>query len=207
MEEAVSENLFAGNAMSRRAQYMYGYGLKNGPTGNLGTGLGPIGSNGTIGLIPPNKLIRKTGEKMTIDGVEMVFQMAPGTEAPSEMMFYFPQLKALCLSEDATSTMHNLYTLRGAKVRSPLVWATALSTTLDMFGDRADVSFASHHWPRWGNAKVKEHITKQRDMYKFIKIKPSVWQTKVTMLKRLLKKSSYQIHWPKNFIIAATMEL
>jgi alkyl sulfatase BDS1-like metallo-beta-lactamase superfamily hydrolase len=168
LEEAISENLYAGNAMGRRAVYMYGRGMQNSPTGNLGTGLGPATSMGTTGLIPPNKIISKTGEKLTVDGVEIVFQMAPGTEAPSEMLFYFPQMKALCLSEDATSTMHNLYTLRGAKVRSPNVWATALTTTLDMFGSKSDVSFASHHWPRWGNAKVMEHITKQRDMYKYI---------------------------------------
>ncbi|QDK45018.1 alkyl/aryl-sulfatase [Bdellovibrio sp. ZAP7] len=168
VEEAVSENLYAGNAMGRRAIYMYGAGIQNSSAGNLGTGLGPATSLGTSGLIPPNKTISKTGEKLTVDGIEIVFQMAPGTEAPSEMLFYFPQLKALCLSEDATSTMHNLYTLRGAKVRSPMVWANALTTTLDMFGSKADVSFASHHWPRWGNAKVIEHITKQRDMYKFI---------------------------------------
>ncbi|WP_413560893.1 alkyl/aryl-sulfatase [Bdellovibrio sp. HCB209] len=168
MEEAISENLFAGNAMGRRAVYMYGRGLKNSPTENLGTGLGSATSNGTTGIIAPTKTITKTGEKMTVDGIEIVFQMAPGTEAPSEMLFYFPQMKALCLSEDATSTMHNLYTLRGAKVRSANVWSTALNTTLDMFGSKADVSFASHHWPRWGNGKVVEHLTKQRDMYKFI---------------------------------------
>jgi alkyl sulfatase BDS1-like metallo-beta-lactamase superfamily hydrolase len=168
LEEAVSENLYAGNAMGRRAAYMYGRGLQNSPTGNLGTGLGPATAIGTSGMIPPTKTVSKTGEKLTVDGIEIVFQMAPGTEAPSEMLFYFPQMKALCLSEDATATMHNLYTLRGAKVRSPHVWATALNTTLEMFGSKADVSFASHHWPRFGNAKVKEHLTKQRDMYKFI---------------------------------------
>ncbi|WP_413294478.1 alkyl/aryl-sulfatase [Bdellovibrio sp. HCB185ZH] len=168
MEEATSENLYAGNAMGRRAIYMYGRVMTNSAIGNLGTGLGPGTSLGTSNLIPPTKIISKTGEKMNVDGVDIVFQMAPGTEAPSEMLFYFPQMKALCLSEDATSTMHNLYTLRGAKVRSPLVWSNALNTTLEMFGDKTDVSFASHHWPRWGNAKVTEHLTKQRDMYKFI---------------------------------------
>ncbi|MNJ96681.1 Metallo-beta-lactamase superfamily protein [compost metagenome] len=168
LAEAISENLYAGNAMARRAIYMYGSYIQNGPTGNLGTGLGPAVSNGTHTIAVPNKTITKTGEKMTVDGIEMVFQNAPGTEAPAEMLFYFPQLKALCLSEDATATMHNLYTLRGAKVRSPLVWANALNETLELFGDSAQVSFASHHWPRWGNAKIKEFITNQRDMYKFI---------------------------------------
>ena len=132
MEEAISENLFAGNAMGRRVTYHAAQGVESSATGNLGTGLGPIAGDGLPSLLPPNKLIKKTGEKMNVDGVDIVFQMAPGTEAPAEMLFYFPQLKALCLSEDATSTMHNLYTLRGAKVRSPLVWSTALDTTLDM---------------------------------------------------------------------------
>lgn len=168
LDEAVSENLYAGNIMSRRATFMYGNYLPNNPSGNLGTGLGPGVSDGTHSIAVPTKLITKTGEKMNVDGMEVVFQMAPGTEAPSEMLFYFPQLKALCLSEDATSTMHNLYTLRGAKVRNPLVWSNALSKTLEMFGDQAEVSFASHHWPRWGNGKVRQHISDQRDMYKFI---------------------------------------
>ncbi|MFS4461026.1 alkyl/aryl-sulfatase [Bdellovibrio sp. HCB2-146] len=168
IEEAVSENLFAGNIMSRRATFMYGNFLPNSPIGNLGTGLGPGVSDGTHSIAVPTKLITKTGEKMTIDGIDVVFQMAPGTEAPSEMLFYFPQLKALCLSEDTVATMHNLYTLRGAKVRSPLVWSSALSKTLEMFGDQAEVAFASHHWPRWGNAKIRQYITDQRDMYKFI---------------------------------------
>jgi alkyl sulfatase BDS1-like metallo-beta-lactamase superfamily hydrolase len=168
MDEAVSENLYAGTAMARRAIFMYGSFIENSPIGNLGTGLGSAVSNGTHTIAVPHKIISKTGEKMTVDGVDIVFQNAPGTEAPAEMLFYFPQMKALCLSEDATSTMHNLYTLRGAKVRSPLVWANTLNETLHLFGDQVEVSFASHHWPRWGNTQVKEHIEKQRDMYKFI---------------------------------------
>ncbi|WP_408097100.1 alkyl/aryl-sulfatase [Peredibacter sp. HCB2-198] len=168
MEEAISENLYAGNAMARRAAYSYGDGLENGPEGSVGTGLGTKVSTGSTGIIPPNKLIASSGEKMTIDGIDIEFQMAPGTEAPAEMLMFFPQLKALHLAEDATYNMHNLYTLRGAKVRSPLVWANALNTTLEMFGDRAEVAMASHHWPTFGKSKIRDFVTKQRDMYKFI---------------------------------------
>lgn len=168
LEESVSENLYAGNAMGRRANYSYSYGLEKDPTGSVGTGLGPSVANGTMAIIPPNKLIAATGEKMNIDGVDIEFQMAPGTEAPAEMLMFFPGLKALHLAEDATYNMHNLYTLRGAKVRSPLVWANALNTTLEMFGDRVEIAMASHHWPTFGKDKIRDFVTNQRDLYKFI---------------------------------------
>jgi alkyl sulfatase BDS1-like metallo-beta-lactamase superfamily hydrolase len=168
LEEAVSENVFAGNAMSRRALYMYGALLPRGPQGQLDGGLGKTTSIGTVTLIPPTDIVKETGEKRTIDGVEFVFQMAPGTEAPAEMLFYLPQFKALCAAEDATHTLHNLLTLRGAQVRNATNWWKTLNTTLDMFGDKTEVVFASHHWPTWGNAKVVDFIEKQRDLYKFI---------------------------------------
>jgi len=168
LEEAVSENVFAGNAMSRRAIYMYGALLPRGPQGQLDGGLGKTTSIGTVTLIPPTDTIKQTGEKKTIDGVEVVFQMAPGTEAPSEMLFYFPQFKALCAAEDATHTLHNLLTLRGAQVRNATNWWKTLNTTLNMFGDKTDVVFASHHWPTWGNDKVIDFLEKQRDLYKYI---------------------------------------
>jgi alkyl sulfatase BDS1-like metallo-beta-lactamase superfamily hydrolase len=168
LEEAISENLYAGNIMSRRATFSYGNYLPMSPTGSVGTGLGPSVSAGTHSIAVPTKLIKKTGEVATLDGVKFVFQMAPGTEAPSEMLFYMPEFKALCLAEDATANQHNLYTLRGAKVRSPLVWSQALTKTLEMFGKDTQVAFASHHWPHWGNEKITEFITNQRDMYKFI---------------------------------------
>ncbi|WP_373997943.1 alkyl/aryl-sulfatase [Bdellovibrio bacteriovorus] len=168
LEEAISENLYAGNIMSRRATFSYGTYLPYGPTGTVGTGLGPAVSAGTHTIAIPTTTIKKTGETAELDGVKFVFQMAPGTEAPSEMLFYLPDLKALCLAEDAVSTQHNLYTLRGAKVRSPLVWSNALNTTLEMFGKDAQIAFASHHWPRWGNEKIREFIGSQRDMYKYI---------------------------------------
>ncbi|GLS04568.1 alkyl/aryl-sulfatase [Chitiniphilus shinanonensis] len=168
LEESVSENLYAGNAMGRRARYSYGDGLPLGASGSIGTGLGVNLSQGTISIAEPTRTITHTGEQLTVDGLDIVFQNAPGTEAPAEMLFYFPQLKALCLAEDSTYVMHNLYTLRGAKVRSPLVWANTLNTTLELFGDKAEVAFASHTWPTWGNAKIREHLSKQRDMYRFI---------------------------------------
>lgn len=168
LEEAVSENVLAGNAMSRRALYMYGALLPKGPQGQVDSGLGKTTSVGTVGLIPPTDTIRHTGEKLTIDGIEVVFQMAPGTEAPAEMLFYFPQYRALCAAEDATHTLHNLYTIRGAQVRDANKWWKALNRTIELFGAKTDVLFASHHWPTWGNGNVANFIEKQRDMYKYI---------------------------------------
>ncbi|MFO6296813.1 MBL fold metallo-hydrolase [Rahnella sp. S5-11] len=157
MEEAVSENVFAGNVMSRRASYMYGNLLPKNPEGNVGGGLGLTTAAGNITLFQPSKLISKTGEKLTVDGVDMIYQMAPGTEAPAEMLFYFPQFKAIDLAEDANHTLHNILTLRGAKVRSAAKWASTLSETIDMWGSEAVVSFGSHQWPQWGNDRVLTH--------------------------------------------------
>jgi alkyl sulfatase BDS1-like metallo-beta-lactamase superfamily hydrolase len=168
MEEAVSENVFAGNVMSRRASYMYGNLLPKSPQGNVGGGLGLTTAAGNITLFAPNKIIDKTGEKLTIDGVDVIFQMAPGTEAPAEMLFYFPQFKAIDLAEDANHTLHNILTLRGAKVRSAQKWASTLSETINTWGGEAVVSFGSHHWPQWGNDNVVTHLEKQRDLYKYI---------------------------------------
>lgn len=168
MEEAVSENVFAGTAMSRRASYMYGNLLPKDPKGTVSGGLGITTAAGTITLLEPNKLVEKTGETLTVDGIEVVFQMAPGTEAPAEMLFYFPQFKAIDLAEDANHTLHNILTLRGAKVRSAQKWASALGQTIDLWGTDAVVSFGSHHWPQWGNDRVVQHLKKQRDLYKYI---------------------------------------
>ncbi|WP_432719824.1 MBL fold metallo-hydrolase [Jeongeupia wiesaeckerbachi] len=168
MEEAVSENVFAGNVMSRRASYMYGNLLPKSPTGNVGGGLGLTTAAGTITLFEPSKLVGKTGEKLSVDGIDIVFQMAPGTEAPAEMLFYFPQFKAICLAEDANHTLHNILTMRGAKVRSAQKWAKTLDQTIDLWGKDAVVSFGSHHWPQWDNTRVVDHLEKQRDLYKYI---------------------------------------
>lgn len=168
MEEAVSENVFAGNAMSRRAQYMYGSTLPKGPREQVDSGLGKTVPVGTITLIPPTDLVRKTGETRTIAGVRMEFLMAPGTEAPAEMLLYFPQWKALCAAEDATHNLHNLYTIRGAQVRDANQWWRALDETIERFGARTEVLFAQHHWPRWGQQRIVDFLGAQRDGYKYI---------------------------------------
>ena len=168
MEEAVSENIYAGNAMSRRAQYMYGALLPKGPKGQVDAGLGKTVSLGTITLIAPTELVAKSGETRTIDGVRMEFQMAPGSEAPAEMLVYFPQWKALCAAEDATHNLHNLYTIRGAQVRDANQWWRALDETADRFGARTEVLFAQHHWPKWGQQNISAFLSRQRDGYKFI---------------------------------------
>lgn len=168
LEHAVSENVFTGTAMSRRAAYMYGAALKQGERAQIGAGLGQTVSTGNVTLIAPNDIIKRTGERRTIDGVDMVFQMAPDTEAPSEMLIYFPRDKALCAAEDATHTFHNVLTLRGAVVRDPHVWAKYLTETIDMFGNEAEVVFASHHWPTWGNNELVKFLTLQRDLYAYV---------------------------------------
>ena len=167
MDNAIAENVLAGNAMSRRANYMYGVSLPANDKGSVGTGLGMTLSNGAPGLIPPTVIVKKTGEEMTIDGVRIQFQMAQDSEAPSEMMMYLPEKKALCLSEVAVKLMHNVYTIRGAKVRDALVWSKYINETLDLFPD-AEVAFASHHWPTWGNANVRQFVANQRDTYRFL---------------------------------------
>lgn len=167
-EAALNENIMVGNAMSRRAMYMYGSLLKPGPQGQLSAGLGLTTSSGETTLILPTYSVTKTGEKMTIDGVKFVFLMAPGSEAPAEMLFFLPEFKALAAAEDATHTMHNLYTLRGAKVRDAKAWASYLNQAIEMFGAQTEVVFAQHHWPKWGNSRVIDFIEKQRDMYKYI---------------------------------------
>ncbi len=168
LEAAVSENIYAGNAMARRAQYQYGPLLPRGVKGQLDAGLGKNLSMGEVTLIPPTHEISQTGEKITIDGVEIIFQMAPDTEAPSEMILYFPQFKALCIAEDATHTIHNLYTLRGAKVRDAMAWWKTLNQSVELFGDNVEVLFGQHHWPIWGKAKIIDFLESQRDLYKYL---------------------------------------
>jgi alkyl sulfatase BDS1-like metallo-beta-lactamase superfamily hydrolase len=168
-EHAVSENVYAGTAMGRRAGYMYGAALARGPQGQVGAGLGQTTSTGTtVTLISPTVHITTTGQEETVDGVRMIFQMAPGTEAPSEMLIYFPDHRALCAAEDATHTLHNLLTLRGALVRDPHVWSQYLTETIDLFGGDLDVVFASHHWPTWGRERAVEYLSLQRDLYAYL---------------------------------------
>lgn len=168
IEHAVAENVYAGTAMGRRAGYMYGAALERGPKGAVGAGLGQTTSTGEATLIAPSLEITTTGEKHTVDGVEIVFQMAPGTEAPSEMHFYFPRYKALCMAENATHTLHNLLTLRGAVVRDPHVWSRYLTEAIERFGDDVDVVFTSHHWPTWGNDEIRKFLRLQRDLYGYL---------------------------------------
>ncbi len=165
---AVQENVYAGTAMTRRAGYMYGTVLERGPRGQVGCGLGQTPSTGEVAIIVPTVDIRETGETHTIDGVEIEFQMAPGTEAPAEMHFYFPRFRALCMAENATHNLHNLLTLRGALVRDPHGWAGYLTEAIDTFADRADVVFASHHWPTWGKENIVEFLSLQRDLYAYL---------------------------------------
>lgn len=168
LEHAVSENVFAGNAMSRRATYMYGPVLPRDVRGQIDAGLGKTMSTGTVTLIPPTDTITRTGERRTIDGIEMIFQMAPGTEAPAEMLIYYPQFRALCAAEDMTHNLHNLYTLRGAEVRSAVNWWKTINQAIEAFGDKTDVVFAQHHWPTWGKEKIAAFFSKQRDLYKYL---------------------------------------
>ncbi|WP_118915770.1 alkyl/aryl-sulfatase [Mycobacterium shigaense] len=165
---AVQENVYAGPAMLRRATYMYGSMLERGPRGQVGCGLGQATSNGEVAIIVPTIDIRATGEKHTIDGVEIEFQMAPGTEAPAEMHFYFPRFRALCMAENATHNLHNLLTLRGALVRDPHAWSGYLTEAIDRFAQHTDVVFASHHWPTWGSEGIAEFLGLQRDLYAYL---------------------------------------
>jgi alkyl sulfatase BDS1-like metallo-beta-lactamase superfamily hydrolase len=167
-EHVVQENVYAGPAMTRRATYMYGTLLARGPQGHVGCGLGQVPSQGEVALIVPTVDVASTGETHTIDGVEIEFQMAPGTEAPAEMHFYFPQFRALCMAENATHNLHNLLTLRGALVRDPHAWSGYLTESIDTFADRADVVFASHHWPTWGRERAVEFLSLQRDLYAYL---------------------------------------
>jgi alkyl sulfatase BDS1-like metallo-beta-lactamase superfamily hydrolase len=168
LEHAIEENVYAGTAMSRRAGYMYGAALARGPYGQVGAGLGQTTSTGRVTLIPPTVNIARTGQEEVIDGVRMVFQMTPGTEAPAEMNFFFPDRNALCLAENATHNLHNLLTLRGAVVRDPHVWSNYLTEAIDLFGGQAEVAFASHHWPTWGAAQVIDFLSIQRDLYGYL---------------------------------------
>ncbi|MFD6415018.1 alkyl/aryl-sulfatase [Streptomyces sp. NPDC060194] len=168
MEHAVSENVMAGTAMSRRAAYMYGAALPKGERGQIGTGLGQTTSNGAVSLIAPTVDITRTGQTATVDGVRMVFQLTPGTEAPAELNIHFPDHRALCMAENATHNLHNLLTLRGAEVRNPHDWSRYLTEAITLYGDHSDVAFASHHWPVWGRERVAAFLGEQSDLYAYL---------------------------------------
>ncbi|OTP67619.1 alkyl/aryl-sulfatase [Caballeronia sordidicola] len=168
LQEAVAENIFAGNAMGRRSLYQYGALLPPSMRGQVDAGLGKTTSAGNLGLIPPSDTVEKTGDTRTIDGVQFEFQMAPGTEAPSEMLIYMPQFKVLDTAEDTTHTLHNLYTLRGAQVRDAANWWKTLNEAILRYGNRTDVVIAQHHWPTWGQQKIVNYMADQRDMFKYL---------------------------------------
>ena len=165
MNHLVSENVFAGNAMNRRLFFQYGLLLPRSPYGYVTQGLGHGVSRGSVGLIAPTREIKEPIEELVVDGVRMVFHLTPDTEAPAEMNTYLPDLKALWMAENVQHGMHNIYTLRGAPVRDALNWSKYINEALYLFGQEAEVMFASHHWPRWGNERIQEVLRGTRDAY------------------------------------------
>jgi alkyl sulfatase BDS1-like metallo-beta-lactamase superfamily hydrolase len=168
LHHAVSENVFAGTAMGRRAGYMYGALLERGPAGQVGSGLGQTTSLGTITLIPPTAEIAATGQTEVVDGVQMTFQLTPGTEAPAEMNIHFPQARALCVADNLARSMHNILTPRGALVRDPRIWARYLDEAIELFGAESEVLFSGHHWACWGGEQIVDLLEKQRDLYTYL---------------------------------------
>ncbi len=165
MEFAISENVYAGNAMNRRMFYQYGVLLPVSPYGFVSQGLGQGVAKGNSGLIAPTRIVDKDIEEIEVDGVRMIFQNTPNTEAPSEMNTYIPEMKALWMAENVVASLHNIYTLRGALIRDALTWSKYINQALYLYGREAELLFASHHWPRWGNERVQEILRGQRDLY------------------------------------------
>jgi len=168
MQEVVSESVLAGSAMVRRAQFQFGATLARGPRAQVDAGIGKSTSRGTVTLIPPTHLVTAPVETHVIDGVEIIFQLVPDTEAPAEMNMFFPAFHALDVAENATHNLHNLYPLRGAQVRDANAWARYLNEAIDLFGGETDVLFAQHHWPVWGRARALDFLGRHRDLYKFL---------------------------------------
>ena len=167
MEEATSENVIAGPAMSRRAMFMYGKRLARSGRGHVDSGLGISPAFGRFGLLEPTEIIDHTPQSLEIDGLEFIFQNAPGSEAPAELTFYLPHVRAFNGAEVTSHNLHNLYTLRGAKVRDALLWSHYIDESIALFGE-AEVYLASHHWPIWGNERIRDFLEVQRDTYKYI---------------------------------------
>jgi alkyl sulfatase BDS1-like metallo-beta-lactamase superfamily hydrolase len=168
LDHAVSENVYAGTAMTRRGMYHTGVTLPVSAAGQVGVGLGSGTSMGTVGLLAPTLDITHTGQEETLDGVRIIFQLTPGTEAPSEMNFYFPDRRVLCLAENVTHNLHNLLTLRGAEVRDARNWSRYIAEAVELFAADSDVAFASHHWPTWGTQNIIGFMTGQRDLYAYL---------------------------------------
>ena len=167
MDEATSENVVVGSTMSRRAMFMYGSQLEHSVRGHVGSGLGKGPAFGSPSIAEPTRIIDSTGDTVLVDGVEFIFQNAAGSEAPAELTFYLPQFKAFCGAEVTSRNMHNLYTLRGAKVRDARKWAHYIDEAIQLFPD-TEVYFGSHHWPLWGNEMIIDFLKKQRDGYAYI---------------------------------------
>ncbi len=165
LQHAVAENVYAGNAMSRRMFYQYGVLLPRSPYGHVDQSIGKNTAAGNLGLIPPNVIIKKDFETLIVDGVKMEFQNTPGIEAPAEMNTWFPDMKAFWAAENITGTIHNIYTLRGAAIRDALKWSKNINESLYRYGDKAEVMFASHSWPRWGGDRIQSIMRIQRDVY------------------------------------------
>ncbi|WP_407525932.1 alkyl/aryl-sulfatase [Methylobacterium oryzisoli] len=165
LRHTVEENIYAGNAMNRRLFFQYGLLLPPAPHGFVGQGLGQGVSSGATGLIAPTRIVEQDVEAFEVDGVPMVFQNTPNTESPAQMNTWIPGLKALWMAENVIASLHNIYTLRGAPVRDPLRWSKYIAEALHRFGIEAEVMVASHHWPRWGNARIQEVLRAQRDLY------------------------------------------
>ncbi len=166
MEEATSENVMVGTAMGRRSIYQFGRDLERSPRGNVDTGLGKSVVYGTFGILPPNKLIAQPTEELVLDGVRFVFHNVPGAEAPAEMTFTIPEMKAYGGAENLAQTMHNLLPVRGAKVRDALRWAEYMEQAIAQV-EGMEVYFGQHNWPVWGNARIVDFIKKHRDVYKY----------------------------------------
>ncbi len=168
LEAAVGENVLAGTAMARRAAYMFAPGLERGPRGQVDAGIGKTASTGTITLIAPSHEVAATGQQARIDGVRFVFQLVPDSEAPAEMNFHLPELRTLCIAENAVHCLHNVLTPRGAPVRDALAWSKYIDEAIELFGESADTMFAQHHWPRWGRERIVAYLEQHRDMYRYL---------------------------------------
>ncbi len=168
LREAVAENVVAGPAMSRRTTYQFGLLIPWNEHGHVDQGLGKGLPTGSSALVPPTIDITETGQELVLDGVRIEFQLTPETEAPAEMHFYFPDHRILCMAENCTATMHNVLTLRGALVRDTLMWSRYIDEALDRWGDETDIVFASHGWPHWGTDAVRNYLTNQRDLYRWL---------------------------------------
>ena len=168
LDEVVNEFVLAGTIMRRRAAYQFGFTLAPGPQGHVDCGLGPARPLAASALIAPTETVSLTGEELTLSGIKVVFQNTPDAEAPAEMNFHFPDKRLLCMAENCTHTLHNLYPIRGAQVRDALAWSKYIQEALDLFGDDTDTMFASHHWPRFGADDVRGFLTLQRDVYRWM---------------------------------------